>query len=150
MSKTEDIEGRLAAYIDGELDAAQRAEIEKHLASHPKHRALIEELMAQKDFLKALPRQAAPADLAEAFTAQLERAVLLGDVDSTPARQPLRIGFFQQFRAIAAVLVLTIGLAGLIYYLLPRPTGGESVFADLRVAPMTSAPEPVSEPVARV
>ena len=64
MSKTEDIEAKLAAYIDGELDTAQRAEIEKHLAAHPKHRALIEELMSQKDLLKALPRQVAPADLA--------------------------------------------------------------------------------------
>jgi hypothetical protein len=135
MAKTEDIEGRLAAYIDGELDANQRAEIEKHLAEHPKHRALIAELMAQKDLVKSLPRQAAPADLAEAFTAQLERAVLLGDVDSQVSHPPMRIGFFQQFRAVAAVLMLTVGLAALIYALLPRREG-RSALVDLRELPM--------------
>lgn len=137
MSKTEDIEAKLAAYIDGELDAAGRAEIEKHLVANPKHRALIQELMGHKDLLKVLPRQIAPADLAEAFTAQLERAVLLGDVDSEPIHPPMRIGFFQQFRAVAAVLVLTVGVAAIIYRMLPRTQGSDSPLASLRMAPLS-------------
>ena len=43
----EQIEARLAAYIDGELDANERAEIEKHLENNPQHKQLIEELQGE-------------------------------------------------------------------------------------------------------
>src|SRR5438128_1671440 len=74
----EQIEARLAAYIDGELDATERAEIEKHLAANPQHKALIEELSGQRDLLKALPHEQAPPEIAETIQGQLERSVLLG------------------------------------------------------------------------
>src|SRR5262245_35895616 len=119
MAKTEDIEAKLAAYVDGELDEAGRADIEAHLAAHPTHQQLIEELMRHRQLLKNLPRQAAPGDVAEAINAQLERAVLLGDVDDDHDSASLRIGNWGQVRAIAAVLILTASLAGVIYYLLP-------------------------------
>ena len=41
MANTEQIEAKLCAYVDGELDAAGRAEIEQHLAANPQHRALV-------------------------------------------------------------------------------------------------------------
>lgn len=133
MAKTEDIEAKLAAYVDGELDPSDRAEIEKHLIANPQHRQLLEELMKQKDLVRALPRAAAPADFAEAFNSQLERAVLLGDVDGASTTTPMRIGYFSQLRAIAALLFLTVGLALLIYKLLPRANQSDSPLADLRL-----------------
>ena len=57
MANTEQIEAKLCAYVDGELDAAGRAEIEAHLAANPQHRELLTELMAQRELLRELPRE---------------------------------------------------------------------------------------------
>ncbi|HEY1629304.1 MAG TPA: polysaccharide biosynthesis/export family protein [Tepidisphaeraceae bacterium] len=145
MAKSEDIEAKLAAYVDGQLDAADRAEIEKHLAEHPQHRQLIAELMQHKQLLKNLPREHAPADVAEAINAQLERAVLLGDIDDDSHAAAMRIGRGPQMRAIAAVLLLTASLAAVIYYLLPSPSRKPPQLADLRTLP-TTEPANISPP----
>src|SRR5690348_8745682 len=107
MARTEDIEAKLAAYVDGELDEVGRAEIEKHLTTNPQHAQLIRELTQQRQFVRDLPRELAPADVSEQINAQLERAALLGsDVDDEMHAGSLRIDRWQQFRAIAAVIVL--------------------------------------------
>src|SRR4051812_15318112 len=77
MANTENIEAKLCAYVDGELDAAGRAEIEAHLASNPQHRQLMAELNGQRGLLRGLPRAKAPDDLLETVQTQLERSVLL-------------------------------------------------------------------------
>src|SRR3982750_4298631 len=113
MARTEDIEAKLAAYVDGELDEAGRAEIEKHLAGNPQHAQLIAELTQQRELMRALPRETAPADVSEQINAQLERAVLLGDDagDDAGVAGSIQMSHWPQIRAIAAVLVLTTGLA---------------------------------------
>lgn len=136
MARTEDIEAKLAAYVDDELDPAARAEIEKHLAGNPQHRTLIAELMQQRQLLRDLPRQTAPADVAETINAQLERAVLLGDVDDDADTITMRISPWGQIRAIAAVIVLTGGLAAAIWLLLPSPKHRPEI-ADIRTLPTT-------------
>jgi anti-sigma factor RsiW len=60
MANTENIEAKLCAYVDGELDPAGRAEIEAHLTANPQHRQLMAELMQQRDLLGGLPRERAP------------------------------------------------------------------------------------------
>lgn len=122
MANTENIEAKLAAYVDGELDPLGRAEIEQYLKSNPQHRALIDELRSAKSYLQELPRARAPMEVAEMISQQLERAALLGDVeigaDSSGAGHFSR---WPQVRAIAAILLLTFGLAGVLYYVLPSP-----------------------------
>src|SRR5215213_7222467 len=81
MADTENIEAKLAAYVDGELDEARRAEIERYLAGNPQHRKLIEELTVTRQYVRDLPRESAPADVADMLSQQLERAALLGDVE---------------------------------------------------------------------
>ena len=141
MAKTEDIEAKLAAYVDGDIDPAGRAEIEKHLAGNPRHRELLTEFIpASADLLRALPRDMAPADVAETINSQLERAVLLGDVDNNDIAGS--IGIFSQFRAIAAVLGFRRGGFG------GRDLPSAAAFsnrhrtelADLRIQPSTTAP----------
>src|SRR5437868_1376233 len=107
MANTENIEAKLAAYVDGELDAADRAEIEQHLKANPQHRKLIEELRVARQYLRELPREQAPTDVAEALNAQLERAALLGDVELDGpggAGSSMRISRWPQIRAVAAIL----------------------------------------------
>lgn len=133
MANTENIEAKLCAYVDGELDPAGRAEIEAHLAAHPQHQQLMAELMRQRELLAALPRERAPEDLFEAMTNQLERSVLLdgdaaagagaagaGGAGGTHAAR--RINPWPQVFAAAAVLALAIGLAAVIYFVLPDPS----------------------------
>ena len=56
----ENIEAKLCDYIEGELDATGRAEIEQHLDATPEHRELIARLVQQRTYLRGLPRASAP------------------------------------------------------------------------------------------
>src|SRR5215211_4515191 len=119
----EESEAKLLAYVEGELDEAGRAEIERHLESNPNHRRLLDELKAGRDLLRWVPREAAPAELMESFQSQLERAVLLDeeDEDATEQASALRINPWYQFRAVAAVLLLAVMLGVVVFYSLPKP-----------------------------
>ncbi len=124
MANTEDIEAKLTAYIDGELDAAGRAEIEKHLEANPRHRQLLVELTRTRDMLRALPIESAPPDIAESLHNQLERAVLLGAVDEPHEHVVLRISRWPQLTAVAAIVLLAVGLGIVVYYVLPAESPG--------------------------
>jgi hypothetical protein len=122
-SPQEESEAKLAAYIDGELDEAGRAEIERHLQANPNHRRLLEDVKLGRDLLRQLPREPAPAELMESFQSQLERAVLLDeeDEDASQEASSLRINPWYQFRAVAAVLLLAVMLGVVVFYSLPKP-----------------------------
>ena len=89
MANTENIEAKLCAYVDGDLDPAGCAEIEQHLATNPQHRQLMVELREQRELLRGLPRAKAPEDMLESVQTQLERSVLLdlGAAGGTPFYQ---------------------------------------------------------------
>ena len=118
MANTEHIEAMLCAYVDGELDAAGRAEIEAHLQANPQHRQLLAELVEQRDMLRGLPRATAPEDLAESFQTQLERSVLFEKEDEPERYIAGRINRWPPIVA-AAVLLLSVGLVTIIYFMLP-------------------------------
>ena len=113
------IEAKLCAYIDDELDAAGRADIEKHLAANPQHRRLIEELRRTSALVHDLPHESAPPELAEAFNAQLERSVLLEGVSEAVAGADMKMRRWPQIMALAAITLLTVGLAVVVYFALP-------------------------------
>jgi hypothetical protein len=117
----ENVEAMLCAYIEGDLDAAGRAEIEKHLQNHPQHRRLIAELIATRDLVRELPRVAAPVDVGEGLRGQVERSILLDDAEPVAAAgSPHRFEWSQTF-AVAAVFLLTLGL-GIVVYRTVMPT----------------------------
>ena len=72
-NQQEQSEAKLLAYIEGDLDPAARAEIEKHLESNPHHARMLRELKSTRDLLRWLPRESAPADLLEQVQGHLER-----------------------------------------------------------------------------
>jgi hypothetical protein len=121
-SSKEQIEAQLCAYIDGELSDAERAEIERHLASNPQHKSLIAELRRHSGLLQDLPRASAPLELNEALCGQLERSALLNASDEEGGGAILSINRWPQITAVAAVLMLAIGLGIVVYYVLP-PSG---------------------------
>jgi len=117
----ENIEAMLCAYIEGDLDEAGRADIEKHLLAHPHHRKLIDELIATRNLVRNLPRVPAPADVAESLRGHVERSALL-DEEAAQSRPPrLRFSRWPQFAAVAAVFLLTAGL-GLLVFKMVMPT----------------------------
>lgn len=144
MANTEQIEAKLCAYVDGELDAAGRAEIEAHLQANPQHRQLLDELMRQRDLVRGLPRAKAPEDLFDSFQTQLERSVLLDHREEEPPAVAGRINRSSQWMAIAAVLAMAIGLAAVIYLVvLPRHQPGGDYAAMTRRANTGTQPTTV-------
>ncbi len=118
----EDIEAKLCAYIDGELDPVERAEIEKHLASNPGHARLIGELRHMRTLLHDLPRAVAPPDVAENLQGQLERSVLLGVQSADPIGSSLKFNYRRLWISAAAMIALCLGLGIVIYQMLPSRT----------------------------
>ncbi|HWE01267.1 MAG TPA: hypothetical protein VG326_02565 [Tepidisphaeraceae bacterium] len=113
------IEARLATYIDDELDIGERAEIERFLQQNPHYRRLLDDLRQGRQMLRALPRESAPTEFADAFFLQLERSGLL-DGENRPSPSRLRLDAWPRWVAAAAVLFLTVGLAAIVYFVLPR------------------------------
>jgi hypothetical protein len=118
-SSKEKIEAQLCAYIDGDLTDAERVEIEQHLSSNPQHRKLMEELRGHSALLRGLPRATVPGELNESLTGQLERTALLDPTDDQSSEAVLNINRWPQITAVAAVLLLAIGLGVVVYYVLP-------------------------------
>jgi len=115
----ENTEAKLAAYIDGDLDGSDRAEIEKLLEQNPNYRRVLDQLRQTRQLLRGLPRESAPPELSEIFNSQLERSVLLdGITEQRPKSGPLNR--WPQFMMAAAVVLLTVGLGAVIYFVLPR------------------------------
>ena len=125
--QSEQIEAKLAAYIDGELSGGDREEIEKHLAANPSHLALVTDLMWQKQMVKGLPRELAPVNMNEDLQSQLERDVLLSGGDPAEEAKAVagRIHRWPQIFSTAAILAMTAGLGAVVYSVLPgkRPAG---------------------------
>ncbi|MDB5326613.1 MAG: hypothetical protein JWM57_2182 [Phycisphaerales bacterium] len=117
----EQIEARLAAYVDGTLPVEQRAEIEAYLKANPTHGTLIAELKSIKSAVMALPKEKAPAEILDTLQSHLERHTLLEGVEESVGSS--RIRRWPQVGALAAVLLLTAGLGILVYQVLPQKKG---------------------------
>jgi hypothetical protein len=117
----EHLEALLAEYVDGQLDAASTKVVEDHLAKNPALRAAVEQMKLDREAVQALPRVTAPADLSEDLRGRLERDLLLngGPIENARGRR-----FSPPMAAIAAMVMVGLGLAGLAYTLLgnrPKP-----------------------------
>lgn len=121
--ESENIEARLATYIDGEIAPGDRRDIEEYLAANPSHAKLIAELQDQRAKLAGLPREKAPVEIMDHLQQQLERHALLeDDADTAGALRPNR---WPQLMAAAAMLVLAAGLGLLVYQVLPGGGRGD-------------------------
>ena len=66
----------LSAYLDGELTAAEQAEMERLLAANPAARQLLDELRALSATLQALPQEKLGEDLSRQVLRVAERRML--------------------------------------------------------------------------
>jgi len=147
----ENIEAMLCAYIEGDLDDAGRAEIEKHLRDNPQHRQLIAELIATRDLVRNLPRVKTSGDANESLRGQVARSILLDDPDNTkPASSS---GRRLPGVLVAAAIVLLFFTLGIIVYRMLGPTLKPTTFTPIAYTPSTAPDllltrnEPTTSPV---
>lgn len=116
----EEIRENLSPCIDGELPPEMVAVIEAHLKDCPECRELAGELKAVSGLLRSLPHRKAPEGLADEIIGQLERQVLLADIDDPQPLSPHltdrtvsshRPSAWPRIAAIAACVALAAGIA---------------------------------------
>lgn len=134
LDPKEATEAKLCAYLEGELPASERADIEQHLTANPQHRKLLADLAKTRQWMRAIPRQSAPTDLAESFQGQVERSMLLDGSASSPLSKVR----WPQVLMLAAIVVLTLGLAGTLIYMLRPLSHSFSVGPSVAPPPATS------------
>lgn len=106
MAKRPEQIEQLTAYLDGELPPAERSEVERLIAEDASARSLLEDLKRTSEWVSALPRGRAPADLADRVTARIERQVLFGESPEPPDTGRRRF-FGRGLAAAAAVVVVS-------------------------------------------
>ncbi len=106
----------LSAYLDGELTAAEQAEVERLLASSPAARQLLDELRAVGATLQSLPRQKLGEDLSQQVLRMAERRMLTEGEPGDAAPVPLSRALFRRFihRRSMVWLALTAAVAVMI------------------------------------
>jgi hypothetical protein len=143
---------QLSAYIDGELSAAERAELERHIPGCPECQVALGELRQVHDLLAALPMPKAPRSFALPLdTRQDARPVVSSLAPAPPPRRPAArrggAGLVQWAGGLAATIGLFLLLGGVVTGLLgsntrlseaSRPSGGSSVTS--AQAPSATAP----------
>jgi hypothetical protein len=103
----------ILGYVEDELDAAERAQVEARLAEDAALAERVRGMREDRAALRALPEEKPPFDLADAAIAQLERQMLTEMDPQTPTPAPpapspgWRIGPWLAYGGIAAVLALT-------------------------------------------
>lgn len=138
----------LSAYLDGELNAAERAEVEALLASNPAARQGLEELRALSAILQSLPRQPLGEDLRPQVLRAAERRILTdAELESAGVSEaapvPLTKAILRRFVNGRTVLWLSLTAAvALMLWIDERqrraPLGGQGD-REVAVAPAKSA-----------
>ncbi|MFW6170122.1 MAG: anti-sigma factor family protein [Planctomycetota bacterium] len=75
----------ISAYLDGELNADERARVEEQLRDDAELRRLFEELRGMRAMLQSMPVASPSEDFSERVLRQAERRMLLGEDEANPA-----------------------------------------------------------------
>ena len=103
----EELQQRIAAYLDGQLPPAEAARLEVYLANtDPALVNMVVGMLADKVQVRALPKSKAPIDLAQRIMESVERSSLLKDVEHLSGT---RRAWWQSRAAIAAGLAIVLG-----------------------------------------
>jgi hypothetical protein len=140
LDPKEATEAKLCAYLEGELSASERVEIEQHLKANPQHRQLLADLARTRDWMRSIPRETSPVDLGEVFQGQVERSMLLDD--SADPSSGMSINRWPQYLLVAAITVLTLGLGVVLVAILKSPqqngSGAPGAYAVQKALPSLS------------
>ncbi|MDD5133873.1 MAG: hypothetical protein PHP01_00500 [Phycisphaerae bacterium] len=106
MKDIEHIEEMLNSYIDGELDERSSTEVKRLIDNDKEVFALYDSLKRYKSLMDTISQTPCPEGLHENITKQLERQILLADVDSYSHRAGKRHLIVRRLMTAAAIVVL--------------------------------------------
>jgi anti-sigma factor RsiW len=131
---------RLSEYVDGELDAAEVAALEMHVASCGECRTTLEELRQVVTAAVALPDREPERDLFPTILERIREGDAATVVPLRPARPTRRFTFTLPQLAAAAVAVMTLSAGAAWFAVRPAPERTEVS------STMPSAATPAAEP----
>ncbi len=112
----ESAEERISAYLDGELSAAEKAEVERALASDPSLRHLHDELARMRQLLQALPQATPAGSLRDSVRAAIGEQVAPAQPEEPTAQLPSpRRGPRHIWRWCAAITVAAAAALLLVF-----------------------------------
>jgi hypothetical protein len=106
MMTEEEILDLLSEYLDGTLDKPTRAAVEEGLARYPPARRVLTEMQGAVSLLAALPKVAAPADLAGSIRTRAEGRELSRRASHTLMRHAAVVLIWRRLMPMAAVLAV--------------------------------------------
>jgi anti-sigma factor RsiW len=127
---------RLSAYLDGELDSAERADVDGYLAESPEWRAERDAVAYARDALRSLPVQEAPPGFWE--------GVLSPELTRARARRLSRLPRLVA-AATAGVAVAAVVIASLVIPSPDRVTPRVPALSDSHAVRTSVSDEPVSQ-----
>jgi anti-sigma factor RsiW len=107
----------LSGYLDGELTAAERIDVEAQLADSPELRTELEEVRMARDVVRALPQREAPAGFWDAVLAEVGAADVDADADAVVVpiesrRRRVPVGWLAGAAAVAAAIIALVVVPG--------------------------------------
>ncbi len=127
---------RLSAYLDGELDAAERVDVDGYLAESPEWRAERDAVAYARDALRSLPVHEAPPGFWE--------GVLSPELNRARARRGSRLPRLVA-AATAGVAVAAVVIASLVIPSPDRVTPRVPALSDSHAVRSSVSDEPVSQ-----
>lgn len=126
---------RLSAYLDGELDAADREAVDGYLATSPEWRTERDEIAYARDALRALPTREAPPGFWEGVLSP----------ELTRARAKRRSRWPRVTAAATGVAVAAVVIASLVIPSANRVTPRVPALSDSHAVRTSVSDEPVSQ-----
>jgi len=115
MSETYD-EMQILAYVEGDMPAEEAHRFKLTMLTGARLRRLVEQLVADRDALRAMPMESSPAEMMDRVNEHIERDMLLrpaghvGGSTRVSAERQFKLVRVATFAGLAAMLMLGVGL----------------------------------------
>lgn len=105
---------RLSAFVDNELSAEERAEVERWLQESPEAREVVDELQAIRAAIQQLDRRVLPRSLVQRVLDQAEQQMLLGPSDRMPGKRTWTFGGWKLWPILGLATAASIAALALV------------------------------------
>lgn len=121
-SQNHEIDEVLSAYLDGEISERQQTELKRLAQRKPSVHKRLKALKRQKQILRAMPIEKAPATLVDDVRSAIERNLILDGSSRTDQNiaNPKKM-LLRRMLATAAMFLVPIGLLGMVVFYIVKP-----------------------------
>ncbi|MDB5335568.1 MAG: hypothetical protein JWN70_1187 [Planctomycetaceae bacterium] len=133
----------ISAYHDGELTAAERADVEQLLASSPEARAELESYRTLTSMLREVGRPTLESDLTPVVMQMIEQRMLLPTTAAQPLSDTRKANAWTKWAVAIAAAAAALMIAVRV---IPQNAGNDPVIAQQEVKPNTVTPVVVPQP----